>query len=110
MLEAAVRMAGTSGSMRQYCILGSILNRSGTAGNTLPTAELVAKGKLELKEMAVRLMQTIHDLKRQAARVVDLDPDQIPHWQDFFDVKLTFDVRQATKHCSQAEVMITFLP
>jgi hypothetical protein len=133
-LETAVKMAGTSGSMRQYCVLGSLLNRSGTGGNTLPTAESVAKGKRELMEMAVddlklqptpdgyrislissveaealRLMQMIRDLKRQESRLVGLDPDELPHWQDYFDVKLTFDARRITKHCSQTEVMIIFL-
>ncbi len=87
----------------------------------------MAKGKRELMEMAVddlklqetqdvyrisliravesealRLMQTTRDLKRQEALVVvgleSLDPDQIPHWQDYFDVKLTFDARRITKH------------
>ncbi len=56
-------------------------------------------------------MQTTRNLKGQEARVVvGLDPDQIPHWQDYFDVKLTFDARRITKHCSQTEVMIIFLP
>ena len=134
-LEAAVKTASTSGSMRHYCVLGSFLNRTCPSGSTLPTAENVAKGKRELMEMAVddlklqetqdgyrisliravesealRLMQTTRDLKRQEARVVGLDPDQIPHWQDYFDVKLTFDARRITKHCSQTEVMIIFLP
>jgi len=134
-LETAVKMAGTFGSMRQYSILGSLLNRSGTAVNTLPTPEDVAKGKRELMEMAaedlklqaipdgyrislkraveseaLRLMQTTRDLKKKEARVANLDPDVIPHWQDSFDVKLTFDARRVTKHCSQTEVMIIFLP
>ena len=134
-LETAVRMAGASGSMRHYCILGTLLNRSGTGGNTLPTAASVAQGKRDLMEMAVddlqlqptqdgyrisliravesealRLMQTIRDLKKQESRVVGLDPDTVLHWQDSFDVKLTFDARRITKHCSQTEVMIVFLP
>ncbi len=54
-------------------------------------------------------MQTISDLKKQQSRVVGLDPDTVPHWQDFFNVKLTFDAHRITKHCLQTEVMIIFL-
>jgi hypothetical protein len=50
-LEAAVRMGGLSGTMRQYCILGSLLSGS-TGGSTLPTAANVAKAKRELMELA----------------------------------------------------------
>ncbi len=44
-LEAAVKTASMSGSMRHYCVLGSFLNRTCPSGSTLPTAEHVAKGK-----------------------------------------------------------------
>jgi hypothetical protein len=137
-LEAAVRMGGSSGTMRQYCILGSLLSGS-TVGSTLPTAANVAKAKRELMELAVedlqlsatpdgyrisllravemealRLMQTIRSSKfaggGMEARTVGLDPDDSLNWQDFFHVKLTFDARRITKNCSQTEVMIIFLP
>jgi hypothetical protein len=137
-LEAAVKMGGSSGTMRQYCILGSLLSGS-TVGNTLPTAANVAKAKRELMELAVedlqlsatpdgyrisliraiemealRLMQTIRSSKfaggGMEARTVGLEPDASLNWQDFFHVKLTFDARRITKNCSQTEVMIIFLP
>ncbi len=65
-----------------------------------------------IESEALRLMQTIRDLKRQESRLVGLDPDKLLHWQDYFDkfdVKLTLDARRITKHCSQTEVMIIFL-
>jgi hypothetical protein len=137
-LEAAVKMGGSSGTMRQYCILGSLLSGS-TVGNTLPTAANVAKAKRELMELAVedlqlsatpdgyrisliraiemealRLMQTIRSSRfaggGMEARTVGLEPDDSLNWQDFFHVKLTFDARRITKNCSQTEVMIIFLP
>jgi hypothetical protein len=136
-LEAAVRMGGSSGTMRQYCILGSLL--SGSFGSTLPTAKNVAKAKRELMELAVedlqlsatpdgyrislirliemealRLMQALRSSKfaggGMEARTVGLDPDTCLNWQDLFHVKLTFDARRITKNCSQTEVMIIFLP
>jgi hypothetical protein len=59
-LEAAVKMGGSSGTMRQYCILGSLLSGS-TIGSTLPTAANVAKAKRELMEMAVEGLQHCAD-------------------------------------------------
>jgi hypothetical protein len=139
-LEAAVRIGGSSGTMRQYCILGSLLSKS-NVGSTLPTAVNVARMKRELMELAIedlqltstvtpdgyrisliraiemetlRLMQTIRSLKFAGggleARTVGLEPDSALNWQDFFQVKLTFDAHRITKHCSQTEVMIIFLP
>uniref|UniRef100_A0A7S0MB41 Uncharacterized protein n=1 Tax=Cryptomonas curvata TaxID=233186 RepID=A0A7S0MB41_9CRYP len=134
-LETAVKMASTTGTMRQYCVLGALLNRTGTGGNTLPTAARLAEAKRELIELAVqdlkltstpdgyrsslkrvvemealRLMQTVFLSKNREARLVNLDPDERLNWQDHFDVKLTFDARRVTKHCAQTEVMIIFLP
>ena len=132
-LETAVRVAGSAGSMRQYSILGSLVGS--TTGSTLPSAENVAKAKRELMEMAVedlqlkltpdgyrislqravemealRLMQRVSTSKNKESRLTCLDPDRVLHWQDFFHVKLTFDARRVTKHCAQTEVMIIFLP
>jgi hypothetical protein len=55
-LGAAVRMGSSSGTMRQYCILGSLLSGS-TVGSTLPTATNVAKAKRKLMELAVENLQ-----------------------------------------------------
>ena len=131
-LEAAVKTAGSSGSMRQFAVLSGIMNKS--IGSTLPTAEQIAKCKRELMVLAVedlalqptpdgyrislirtverealRLMQTINTSKNQEVRAVGQELDR-PNWQDHYHVKLTFDARRVTKHCSQTEVMIVFLP
>jgi len=131
-LEAAVKTAGSSGSMRQFGVLSGLMNKS--IGSTLPTAEQIAKCKRELMVLAVedlalqptpdgyrislirtverealRLMQTINTSKNQEVRAVGQELDR-PNWQDHYHVKLTFDARRITKHCSQTEVMIVFLP
>jgi hypothetical protein len=31
-------------------------------------------------------------------------------WQDEFDIKITFDARRVTRHGSQTEVMLVFIP
>ena len=74
MLEAAVKTASTSGSMRHYCVLGSFLNRTCPSGSTLPTAENVAKGKRELMEMAVddlKLQETQDGYRISLIRAVE---------------------------------------
>ena len=133
-LEAAVKTAGSSGSMRQFGVLSGLLNKSSPSGSTLPTAEQIAKCKRELMVLAVedlelqptpdgyrtslirtverealRLMQMINTSKNKEVRAVGQEPD-LPNWQDHYHVKLTFDARRITKHCSQTEVMIIFLP
>ena len=133
-LEAAVKTAGSSGSMRQFGVLSGLLNKSSPIGNTLPTAEQIARCKRELMELAVvdlelqptpdgyrtslirtvetealRLMQMINTSKNKEVRAVGQTPDLL-NWQDHYHVKLTFDARRITKHCSQTEVMIIFLP
>jgi hypothetical protein len=134
-LETAVRMSSTTGTMRNYCVLGALLNQTGPGGNTLPTAGRLAQAKRELMELAVqdlkltatpdgyrislkravemealRLMQMVSTSKNRESRLVNLNPDERLNWQDHFDVKLTFDARRVTKHCAQTEVMIIFLP
>jgi hypothetical protein len=121
--------------MRNYCVLGALLNQTGPGGNTLPTAGRLAQAKRELMELAVqdlkltatpdgyrislkravemealRLMQMVSTSKNRESRLVNLNPDERLNWQDHFDVKLTFDARRVTKHCAQTEVMIIFLP
>ena len=131
-LEAAVKTAGSSGSMRQFGVLSGLMNKS--IGSTLPTAKQIAKCKRELMVLAVedldlqptpdgyrislirtverealRLMQTIDTSKNREVRAVGQELDGL-NWQDHYHVKLTFDARRITKHCSQTEVMIVFLP
>ncbi len=121
-LETAVRMSRTTGTMRNYCVLGALLNQTGPGGNTLPTAGRLAQAKREFMELAVqdlkltatpdgyrislkravemealRLMQMVSTSKNRESRLVNLNPDERfkLNWQDHFDVKLTFDARRA---------------
>jgi hypothetical protein len=60
---------------------------------------------------ASRIMQTVAttDSGKVTVRSVGVQPGG-HGWQDEFDIKITFDARRVTRHGSQTEVMLVFIP
>ena len=134
-LKATIAHSSRAGSIQAYRGMEEVLNKSGF-GHCLPSADQMASAKkgimrlvehdLELYETpdgyrislrravemeASRIMQTVAttDSGRVTVRSVGVQPGG-HGWQDFFDIKITFDARRVTRHGSQTEVMLVFIP
>ena len=133
-LKATIDHSSRAGSIKAYRGMHAILSQSGF-GHCLPSdaqmsaakkgIERLAEADLEIAETrdgyrislkravemeASRIMQTIaiSETSKLTARTVGVQPGG-HRWQDFFDIKITFDARRVTRHGSQTEVMMIFM-
>jgi len=134
-LKATIEHSSRAGSIKAYRGMEHILNKSGF-GHCLPSAEQMAsakKGIMRLAEHDLEIFETRDGYRISLRRAVEMEASRIMQtvattdsgkvtvrsvgvqpgghgWQDEFDIKITFDARRVTRHGSQTEVMLVFIP